>query len=65
MKQACALKMSKQLELGAVDLSSLEPVDKDLRPLRFKAYVNDTGLVKKNELPKEEEKGVHSVDSKG
>ncbi len=44
---------------------SLEPVDQDLRPLRFKAYVNDRDLVGKNELPAEEPPGVHSVDTKG
>lgn len=32
--------MCKQLELGAVDLFSLEPVDDDLRPLRLKVYLN-------------------------
>lgn len=44
---------------------SLEPVDIDLRPLRFKSYVNDRDLVGKNELPADEPVTVHSVDTKG
>jgi hypothetical protein len=44
---------------------SLEPVDKDMRPLRFKSYVNDRELVGKNEMPAADPPDVHSVDTKG
>ena len=40
--------LPKQLELGAIDLLSLEPVDQDLRPLRLKAYVRNFQLVEQD-----------------
>ena len=53
LKMAQEKKLSKQIELGAADLFSLEPVDKDLRPLRLKNFVNDYKLVRFDEYPDE------------
>lgn len=36
------------MELGAVDLLSLEPIDQDLRPLRLKAYCHNYSLVEQD-----------------
>ncbi len=45
--------LQKQLELGAVDLLSLEPIDRDLRPLRLKAYCHNYALVDQDYVPRE------------
>ena len=41
------MKLNKQFELGASDLFSLEPVDKNNRPLRIKSYIRDSDLLSK------------------
>ena len=63
-KHADLIGLSKQMELGACDLLSLEPIDSLLRPLRLKNFVKmdeieykeslDDEKIKKNKKKKEE-----------
>jgi hypothetical protein len=43
-KEAANIRLTKQLELGACDLFSLEPVDFLYRPLRIKDYLKEDDI---------------------
>lgn len=53
-KQADLISMSKQMELGACDLLSLEPVDQLLRPFRLKNFVK----MDENEYKESNQQGI-------
>lgn len=46
------MKISKQLELGYADIFSLEPCDKNFRPLRLKDHIRNSQTDKLQKLIK-------------
>lgn len=59
-------KMTLEIDLGASDLFSFEPVDHYLRPLRLHSYIRDPEFLKKYQLNKksnQDEDDLKSIES--
>lgn len=64
-KHAESIEMTKQMELGACDLMSLEPVDRRLRPLRIKNYMKmDEGEYKEYYDERMKKRGMSKKEKK-
>ena len=64
-QHAESIGMTKQMELGACDLMSLEPVDRRLRPLRIKNYLRmDEGEYKEYYDDRMKKRGISKKEKK-